>query len=163
VSGAVRQAPAGLDLSAYRIIQEALTNVVRHAGTGAVCAVSLTYTDADLIIRVIDDGGLPGLAPPGVTGGGTGHGIIGMSERVHLCGGTFAVGPRPEGGFQVTAALPLPIGTAPSTARATAPEETTTTTAATETPESAEAPETTAAPAAADPARATLASHGWRG
>ncbi len=137
-----------MDLSAYRIIQEALTNVVRHAGTGAVCVVSLAYTDADLVIRVTDDGGLPGLAPPGVATAGTGHGIIGMRERVHLCGGTFAVGPVPEGGFQVTAVLPLPIGTAPGGVPG---------------PGVADTPETTAAPAAADMARITFASHGGRG
>jgi hypothetical protein len=109
VSGMPRPAPAGVDLSAYRIIQEALTNVVRHAGTGARCVVSVGYTDSDLVIRVTDDGGLP-VALPSVTvaAQGTGHGIIGMRERVHLCGGTFTAGPRPDGGFQVTAALPLP-------------------------------------------------------
>jgi signal transduction histidine kinase len=110
VSGQPRPAPAGVDLSAYRIIQEALTNVVRHAGTGAVCVVSLCYTDADLVIRVTDDGGLPGgLGTAGIAAAGTGHGIIGMRERVHLCGGSFAVGPVPAGGFEVMVALPLPL------------------------------------------------------
>ena len=110
VSGHPRPAPAGVDLSAYRIIQEALTNVVRHAGTGAVCVVGLCYTDADLVIRVTDDGGLPaGLGTAGIAAAGTGHGIIGMRERVHLCGGIFDVGPLPDGGFEVTAALPLPL------------------------------------------------------
>jgi signal transduction histidine kinase len=110
VSGQPRPAPAGVDLSAYRIIQEALTNVVRHAGTGAVCVVSLCYTDADLVIRVADDGGLPaGLGTAGIAAAGTGHGIIGMRERVHLCGGTFAAGTLPHGGFEVTASLPLPL------------------------------------------------------
>ena len=109
LSGQPRPAPAGVDLSAYRIIQEALTNVVRHAGTGAVCVVNLCYTDANLVIRVTDDGGLPaGLGAPGIAAAGTGHGIIGMRERVHLCGGTFDAGPLPGGGFEVTAALPLP-------------------------------------------------------
>jgi signal transduction histidine kinase len=109
VSGHPRPAPAGVDLSAYRIIQEALTNVVRHAGTGASCVVALGYTDADLVIRVTDDGGLPGaLHSLSVATDGTGHGIIGMRERVHLCGGTFGAGSLPNGGFQVTAALPLP-------------------------------------------------------
>ncbi len=114
VSGQARPALAGVDLSAFRIIQEALTNVVKHAGTGADCVVSLTYTDADLVIRVTDDGGraaaagLAGGRLPDVCATGTGHGIIGMRERVNLCGGTFAAGPRPEGGFQVTATLPLP-------------------------------------------------------
>jgi signal transduction histidine kinase len=115
VSGQPRPAPAGVDLSAYRIIQEALTNVVRHAGTGTVCVVNLRYTDADLVIRVTDDGGLPaGLGTPGIAAAGTGHGIIGMRERVHLCGGTFDAGPRPAGGFEVTAALPLPAAAVPA-------------------------------------------------
>jgi signal transduction histidine kinase len=110
VSGMPRPAPAGVDLSAYRIIQEALTNVVRHAGTGARCVVSVGYTDSDLVIRVTDDGGLPVALPSvSVAAQGTGHGIIGMRERVHLCGGTFTAGPLPDSGFQVTAALPLPV------------------------------------------------------
>jgi len=110
VSGHPRPAPAGVDLSAYRIVQEALTNVVRHAGTGASCVVSVTYTDADLVIRVSDDGGLPVTLPSvSVAAAGTGHGIIGMRERVHLCGGTFSAGPLRDGGFQVMAALPLPL------------------------------------------------------
>jgi signal transduction histidine kinase len=109
VSGHSRPAPAGVDLSAYRIIQEALTNVVRHAGTGASCVVHVGYTDADLVIRVTDDGGLPVALPSvSVATAGTGHGIIGMRERVHLCGGTFSAGPLPSSGFQVTATLPLP-------------------------------------------------------
>jgi signal transduction histidine kinase len=110
VSGRPRPAPAGVDLSAYRIIQEALTNVVRHAGTSAVGVVSLCYTDADLVIRVTDDGGLPaGLGTDGIAAAGSGHGIIGMRERVHLCGGSFEAGRLPDGGFEVTAALPLPL------------------------------------------------------
>jgi signal transduction histidine kinase len=105
-SGRVRAVPAGVDLSAYRIIQEALTNVVRHAGGGAHCAVSVGYGDEALDIRVTDDGGRPlVLTPAAVTG--TGHGIIGMRERANLCGGEFSAGPLPDGGFQVTATLPL--------------------------------------------------------
>jgi histidine kinase/histidine kinase/DNA gyrase B/HSP90-like ATPase len=109
IAGYARPAPAGVDLSAYRIVQEALTNVVRHAGTGAVGAVSVCYTEAALVIRVTDDGG-PHSGPPldGISAAGTGHGIIGMRERVNLCGGTFRAGPLPAGGFQVTASLPLP-------------------------------------------------------
>jgi signal transduction histidine kinase len=109
VTGHPRPAPAGVDLSAYRIIQEALTNVVRHAGTGASCVVSVAYADADLVIRVTDDGGLPVTLPAvSVASVGSGHGIVGMRERVHLCGGSFSAGPLPNGGFQVMAALPLP-------------------------------------------------------
>ena len=91
--GQARPAPAGVDLSAYRIIQEALTNVVRHAGTGAACLVGVCYTDSDLVIQVTDNGGGPagplsaGTNPAGIAG--TGHGLIGMRERVNLCGGTF--------------------------------------------------------------------------
>ena len=109
VSGHPRPAPAGVDLSAYRIVQEALTNVVRHAGTGAACVVHVGYTDADLVIRVTDDGGLPVALPSiSVAAAGGGHGIIGMRERVFLCSGTFSAGPLPDGGFEVTATMPLP-------------------------------------------------------
>ena len=109
VCGHARPAPTGVDLSAYRIVQEALTNVVRHAGTGASCVVRVAYTDADLIVRVTDDGGLPVTLPVvSVAAAGSGHGIIGMRERVHLCGGSLRAGPLPDGGFQVMAALPLP-------------------------------------------------------
>ena len=121
-SGRVRAVPAGVDLSAYRIIQEALTNVVKHAGGGVRCTVSLGYADEALEVRVTDDGGgSPALVPAGVRAGllgrvpvapGTGHGIIGMRERANLCGGEFSAGPLPAGGFQVTAALPLPAGIA---------------------------------------------------
>jgi signal transduction histidine kinase len=115
VSGQVRPVPAGIDLSAYRIIQEALTNVVKHSGGSARCTVSLGYGTAILDVRVTDDGGpslvpsAPGLrAAPSTLVAGGGHGIIGMRERVNLCGGTFKVGPLADRGFLVAAALPLP-------------------------------------------------------
>ena len=118
LSGRVRAVPAGVDLSAYRIIQEALTNVVKHAGGGVRCTVSLSYADEELEVRVTDDGGgSPALVPAGVRAGlpgrgpvapGTGHGIIGMRERVTLLGGEFSAGPLPGYGFQVTARIPLP-------------------------------------------------------
>jgi len=115
VSGQVRPVPAGIDLSAYRIIQEALTNVVKHSGGSARCTVSLGYGTAALDVRVMDDGG-PSLvssaagvrAVPGARVVGGGHGIVGMRERVNLCGGTFSAGPLAEGGFLVAAMLPLP-------------------------------------------------------
>ena len=111
-SGQVRAVPAGVDLSAYRIIQEALTNVVKHAGSGAHCTVSLEYLEDAVDIRVADDGGSLVLSPasPGALGvpvGGTGHGIIGMRERANLCGGDFSAGALPGGGFEVNATLPL--------------------------------------------------------
>jgi len=113
ISGTPRPVPASVDLSAYRIIQEALTNVVKHAGGGASCAVVVRYTDAELVIRVTDDGGEDlvlspaGLAPKAAPVAGGGHGIIGMRERTVLCGGQFRAGPRHEGGWQVNAVLPL--------------------------------------------------------
>jgi len=112
-SGEVRAVPAGVDLSAYRIIQEALTNVVKHAGGGARCVVSLDYGEEALHIRVTDDGGgslvLSPVSPRtlGVPVAGTGHGIIGMRERANLCGGGFTAGALPGGGFEVDATLPL--------------------------------------------------------
>jgi signal transduction histidine kinase len=169
VYGNARPMPAGLDLSAYRIVQEALTNVVKHAGSGARCTVHLGYDEGVLAIRVTDDGGTSSTLPrygglqgadddraagteagspadvvaqaeavlrapaaaegdgyrapgPARSGHGTvggwrvpseppataGHGIIGMRERAHLCGGKFSARPLSEGGFQVTASLPLP-------------------------------------------------------
>ena len=112
-SGQVRAMPAGVDLSAYRIIQEALTNVVKHAGGGAHCVVSLDYGEEALHIRVTDDGGGSLVLSPasprglGVPVAGTGHGIIGMRERANLCGGDFTAGALPGGGFEVNATLPL--------------------------------------------------------
>jgi signal transduction histidine kinase len=93
-----RPLPADIDLSAFRIIQEAITNVVRHASTPN-CRVSVHYRDEDLSIEVVDDG-------TGGTTAGTGYGIAGMRERVGLLHGDFMAGPRPEGGFRVAARLP---------------------------------------------------------
>jgi signal transduction histidine kinase len=92
--------PADVDASAFRIIQEAVTNVVRHAGTGQ-CRVSINQQDGHLSIEVTDSG-------RGGSGAGTGYGITGMRERAALLGGDFSAGPRPGGGFRVTARLPLP-------------------------------------------------------
>ncbi|MET8028417.1 sensor histidine kinase [Streptomyces avermitilis] len=101
-SGEQRPLPADIDLSAYRIVQEGLTNVVRHAGTGR-CRVAIDYGDEELSVEVVDDG-------RGATGNGSAHGfgIIGMRERVGLLNGHLSAGPRPEGGFRVAARLPLP-------------------------------------------------------
>ena len=92
--------PADIDASAFRIIQEAVTIVVRHAGTGR-CQVSISQQDGQLSIEVTDSG-------RGGSGTGTGYGITGMRERATLLGGDFSAGPRPGGGFRVTARLPLP-------------------------------------------------------
>jgi signal transduction histidine kinase len=120
-SGETRALPPSIDLSAYRIIQEALTNVVKHAHASR-CEVVIGYSDAELTIRVTDSGaGLPVPALAGLaTGRGAlagpaaalpgGHGIIGMRERVSLLGGEFSAGPLPGYGFEVLARIPLPTG-----------------------------------------------------
>ena len=95
--------PADVDLAAYRIIQEALTNTARHSGA-TKATVRVSYRDGTLVIEV-DDNGIP--RPPG-RGNGPGHGIAGMTERAKALGGTLHAGPRPEGGFGVRARLPVP-------------------------------------------------------
>ena len=158
--GPPRELPASIDLSAYRIVQEALTNVVKHARTSS-CRVLIGYGQDELILEVTDNGaGMPAMAGAGVpqyesslalasggsagdvglavlpgvsatpgwngpdgpagyrwadqrgTIGGSGHGIIGMRERVSLLGGEFSAGPLPGYGFQVSAHIPLPAGSA---------------------------------------------------
>jgi len=104
VRGEPRPLPAGLNLSAYRIIQEALTNVLKHAGPAAT-EVLVRYLDRELQIQVTNDGP-PALPAPGGRNG-SGHGLIGMRERVVLYGGQLEVGPLPGGGFRVRACLPL--------------------------------------------------------
>ena len=98
--GSRQPLPADIDASAFRIIQEAVTNVVRHAGTGQ-CRVSIERQDGQLAIEVTDGG-------RGGGAGGTGYGLTGMRERAALLGGDFSAGPRPGGGFRVTARLPVP-------------------------------------------------------
>ncbi|HEX2745034.1 MAG TPA: histidine kinase [Streptosporangiaceae bacterium] len=149
--GQPRDLPASIDLSAYRIVQEALTNVVKHARTSS-CQVLIGYGREELILEVTDNGaGLAELATAGIShhrmgmtgpasgggtaldvrpgpgwsvaggiggvaggiggvAGGSGHGIIGMRERVTLLGGEFSAAPRPGYGFQVIARIPLPAG-----------------------------------------------------
>ena len=108
VHGEPRRLPPTVDLAAYRIIQESLTNVVRHAGP-ARATVSLTWSDARLAVDVRDDGG-GATANGGRSDGalpGAGHGLQGMRERVGAVGGTLRTGPAEGGGFAVHAELPL--------------------------------------------------------
>jgi signal transduction histidine kinase len=100
IEGTPAELPAGLELSAYRIVQEALTNVVRHAGP-ATARVAVRHAPDRVAVEVVDDG------RGGDPGGGHGHGIAGMRERAALYGGTLEAGPRPGGGFRVAASLPL--------------------------------------------------------
>jgi signal transduction histidine kinase len=101
--GERRPLPPDVDLSAFRLIQEAVTNVIRHAGT-ACCDVVVNQSPDELTIEITDDG-------RGGPAAGPGHGIPGMRERVGLLGGDFVAGPRPEGGFRVAARIPVPVGT----------------------------------------------------
>ncbi|MDQ0788188.1 sensor histidine kinase [Streptomyces sp. B3I8] len=108
--GTARPLPPGLDLTAYRIVQEALTNVTKHAGSGSA-VVGLDWYPDRLVLTVADDGargarGMPGL--PVVPERPPGYGLIGMRERAAAVGGHLHAGRRPEGGFLVRAELPLP-------------------------------------------------------
>jgi signal transduction histidine kinase len=105
VEGMPRPLAAGVDLSAYRIVQEALTNCIKHAGP-ARATVRLCFGRDELELQVSDDGrGVVGWYDPDREDGG--HGLIGMRERVAVFGGNLEVGPRPGGGFRVDARLPL--------------------------------------------------------
>ncbi|MFI9829142.1 sensor histidine kinase [Streptomyces sp. NPDC051913] len=99
--GEPRPLSPGVDLTAYRIVQEALTNATKHA-SDHTARIRLAYSDSRLLITVSNEGA--GVAPP-VPGGG--FGLMGMRERAHSVGGDLRAGPRPEGGFEVTTALPL--------------------------------------------------------
>ncbi|MFJ8465094.1 sensor histidine kinase [Streptomyces swartbergensis] len=97
----IRQAPPAVGAAAYRIVQEALTNAVRHAGPGPAVRVDLVEREGALHLSVSDDG--TGPAPDGTPG----FGLVGMRERARSVGGTLDAGPRADGGFEVTAVLPL--------------------------------------------------------
>jgi signal transduction histidine kinase len=113
VAGEPRVLPPGLDLAAYRAIQEALTNVIKHAGKSRTL-VRLDYREADLVVEVADAGrpiAAPGPAAAGVPG--SGRGLLGLRERMALYGGDLDAGPAPGGGWLVRARLPVdpPAGT----------------------------------------------------
>ena len=106
VSGRPRPLPAGLDLSAYRIVQEALTNTLKHGGRTDV-EVCVAYLPDALELTIADQGS--GAAAPAAAVPGAGHGLIGMRERAHLFGGTVEAGPESSGGFRVHAVLPTAV------------------------------------------------------
>ena len=99
VAGDQRDLSPAVELSAYRITQEALTNWLKHA-PGSAVRIQLDYQPEALAIEVVDDG-------PGMQGTHRGHGLIGMRERVDLFGGTLNTGTEPGGGFAVRALLPI--------------------------------------------------------
>ncbi|WP_328668944.1 sensor histidine kinase [Streptomyces sp. NBC_00328] len=100
-TGERRQLPPDIDLSAFRIVQESITNVLRHAAT-TMCRVTVDHRDTEIAVEITDDGRGRGSTTD------TGFGLIGMRERAALMHGEFTAGPRPEGGFRVSARLPLP-------------------------------------------------------
>jgi signal transduction histidine kinase len=103
VTGTERRLPGGVDLSAYRIVQESLTNALKHGGPAVTAEVTIDYGDDCLEITVVDDGrGLTGV--PTTTGG---HGLVGMRERAGLLSGRLETGPHSGGGFMVRAKLPI--------------------------------------------------------
>jgi len=93
--------PSTVDTSIYRIVQEALTNTLKHGGPDVEAFTEIVYQEQAIEVRILDNG-RGGSAPPG-----GGHGLLGMRERVDVFGGTLRTGPRPGGGFEVVAALPL--------------------------------------------------------
>ena len=99
-----RDLPAGLGLTVFRVVQEALTNVRKHAPRSAA-HVSIAYGPGDVAVRIANEGSRDAVAEPGT---GHGHGLLGMRERVSLYDGSMTAEPRPEGGFAVTVRLPLP-------------------------------------------------------
>ncbi|MGW4726874.1 sensor histidine kinase [Streptomyces sp. S1] len=108
IEGSPRPLPSGVELTAYRIVQEALTNTRKHGGPDAGASVRLVYFDDGLGLLVEDDGrGAPQEMYEDGGADGRGHGLIGMRERVGMVGGTLDAGPRPGGGFRISALLPL--------------------------------------------------------
>ena len=104
VEGDPVQLSPGADLAAYRVVQEALTNALKHA-RGSRATVTVRYGRGDVVVQVLDDG--VGEAINGTRGDGGGHGLVGMRERVALYGGELEAGDRLEGGFAVRARLPV--------------------------------------------------------
>ncbi|GGO25125.1 two-component sensor histidine kinase [Microbispora rosea subsp. aerata] len=105
IEGERRSLPPGVDLAAYRLVQEALTNSLRHAGPAARAWVTVRHEPNELTVHVEDDG--RGAAEESLRIGGKGHGLVGIRERVALYGGVLRIGPRIGGGFEVHARFPL--------------------------------------------------------
>ena len=105
VEGTPRPLPAGIDLNAYRIIQESLTNTLKHGGPNVCAQVQLEFADRELGIEITDDGRGAAEALSAEVGG---HGLLGMQERIALLDGKFSSGPRSGGGYRVAARIPVP-------------------------------------------------------
>lgn len=137
ITGEPRRLDASVDLAAYRLIQEALTNVTKHRGAGARVVVSIEWESEKVTVAVEDDGvgvrtptGIPAQSGAGFEGLGNGHGLAGLRERIAIAAGDFSAGPTESGGFRVAARLPVtgaggvqpswPVPTAPAAAAPTA-------------------------------------------
>ena len=103
IEGEVRPLAEGTEMSAYRIVQESLTNSVRHGGPGVSAKVTIDYGEDHLDVRILDDG----RGASADSGRGVGHGIIGMRERIAVLGGEFGAGPHSGGGYEVRARIPV--------------------------------------------------------
>ncbi|MCZ4101139.1 sensor histidine kinase [Streptomyces sp. SID13666] len=111
VTGEARPLSSGVELTAYRIVQEALTNTRKHGGIDATATVQLVFADAELDLLIEDDGrGSQHELYEDGGQDGLGQGLIGMRERIAMIGGTLEAGPRPGGGFRISAVLPLKTG-----------------------------------------------------
>ena len=110
----VTEAPPGVELAGFRIVQEALTNVLKHAGAAASATVTLGYETDDVVIDISDNGRG---AASGLSNSGGGNGLVGMRERVEIYGGSLSAGPLTGGGYRVRAVLPTgePVSRFPAT------------------------------------------------
>jgi signal transduction histidine kinase len=107
VTGEARDLAPGLDLTAYRLVQEGLTNTLRHARNPGRAEVAIDYGEDRIELAVRDDGEYPAGSTPTTTG--PGNGLLGMRERVAVYGGSLVARVRPEGGFELVATLPYPV------------------------------------------------------
>jgi signal transduction histidine kinase len=112
IEGMPRPLAAGVELSAYRIIQEGLTNTIKHAGPSATVTVRMVYGEADLVVEITDNGRSTADPSPSHGASPAGFGLSGMRARAAVLGGEVTAGPDPVGGFRVRARLPLtvPVG-----------------------------------------------------
>ncbi len=108
IEGSPRALPSGVELTAYRVVQEALTNSRKHGGDQVGAKVLLKYGERELTLLAEDDGSGEDRRLHEGGADGLGHGLIGMRERVDMVGGSLQAGPRPGGGFRISAVLPLP-------------------------------------------------------
>jgi signal transduction histidine kinase len=109
LEGEPRRLPPAVDLACYRVVQESLTNVVRHAGASRA-EITVSHHTGQVVVEVNDDGctgPTDGSGAGSSNGNGSGQGILGMRERARALGGSLEAGPRPGGGFRVRATLPL--------------------------------------------------------